>query len=116
MLPVEIPSQRPLVYLQSLANPEICFAALPVFVVDSGFQLHLSEDELVALGLPEQSEPGIGSDVLCLVLLIPSGEAVRANLNSPIVINLHNSRAVQCLCARNTAAHYRLGEDGQWGC
>lgn len=116
MLPVEIPSQRPLVYLQSLANPEVCFAALPVFVVDPGFQLHLSEEELVALGFPEQSEPVIGADVLCLVLLIPSGESVRANLNAPIVINLHNSRAVQCLCARNTAAHYQLGEHGEWGC
>jgi flagellar assembly factor FliW len=114
ILPVEIPSQRPLVYLQSVANPEICFAALPAFVVDCGFQLHLSEDELVALGFPEQYEPGIGTDVLCLVLLIPSGEAVQANLNAPIVINLHNSRAVQCLCARNTAAHYRLGKDGEW--
>lgn len=116
MLPVEIPSQRPLVYLQSVANPEICFAALPVFVVDPGFQLRLSEEELVALGFPEQSKPGIGSDVLCLVLLIPSGEAVRANLNAPIVINLHNSRAVQCVCACNAAAHYRLGEDGERAC
>lgn len=116
MLPVEIPSQRPLVYLQSMANAEICFAALPVLVVDAGFQLHLSEDELAALDFSEASQPVIGEDVLCLALLIPSGDGVRANLNAPIVINLHNSRAVQCLCARNTAAHYRLGEDGQWGC
>ncbi len=114
MLPVEIPSQRPLVYLQSLANTDICFAALPVFVVDPGFQLHLSEDELAALEFPEQREPVIGADVLCLALLIPAGDGVRANLNAPIVVNLHNSRAVQSLC--NTAGHYRLGEDGKWGC
>jgi flagellar assembly factor FliW len=116
MLPVEIPSQRPLVYLQSLVNPDVCFAALPVFVVNPAFQLHLSEDELFTLELPTESAPAIGADVICLALLISSGDGVRANLNAPIVINLHNSRGVQCLCARNAAAHYRLGEDGQWGC
>ncbi len=34
MIPVEIPSQRPLVYLQSLESDEICFVALPVYVID----------------------------------------------------------------------------------
>ena len=49
ILPVEIPSQRPLVYLQSLEPPGVCFAALPVFVIDSGFHLRLSEEERSAL-------------------------------------------------------------------
>ena len=38
MLPVEIPAQKPLVYLQSLTNPEVCFVSLPVFIVDPGFR------------------------------------------------------------------------------
>lgn len=114
MLPVEIPSQRPLVYLQSLGSPEICFAALPVFVVDSRFQLRLSEDERTALQLPEDVEPAIGPDVLCLALLISCGGAVRVNLSAPVVINLHNSRAVQCVSRDNTAAYFRLEENGQW--
>src|SRR5580658_9609989 len=62
MLPVEIPSQRPLIYLQSVANPETCFAALPVFVVDPGFRLRLSEEERCALQLAEACDPVIGAD------------------------------------------------------
>ena len=116
MLPVEIPSQRPLVYLQSLGDPEICFAALPVFVIDTHFRLHLSEDERAALELPEDGDPAIGVDVLCLALLASCGGEVRVNLNAPVVINLHNSRAIQCLYPGNTAAYFRLAGDGNWEC
>ncbi len=114
MLPVEIPSQRPLIYLQSLANPEICFAALPVFVIDPGFRLSLSEEERCALQLPEDCEPVIGADVLCLALLMSGGDGVRVNLNAPVVINLHNSRGVQSIAAANATAYFRLEENGRW--
>ena len=114
MLPIEIPSQRPLVYLQSLGDPEICFAALPVFVVDSRFRLSLSEDERSVLQLPEDFDPVIGVDVLCLALLMSCGDEVRSNLNAPVVINLHNSRAIQCVSPGNTASYFRLEENGQW--
>ena len=63
MMPVEIPAQRPLVYLQSLECAEICFVALPVYVIDPAFQLRLSEEERVLLQLPEDSDPVIGADV-----------------------------------------------------
>lgn len=114
MLPVEIPSQRPLVYLQSMECPEICFASLPVFVIDSGFRLDLSEEERAALELPENADPSIGVDVLCLALLIPCGDAVRVNLNAPVVVNLHNARALQCVSARDKAGHFRLEQNGRW--
>ncbi len=114
MLPVEIPSQRPLVYLQSLTTPEVCFASLPVFVIDSGFRLDLSEDERAALELPEDGVPEIGVDVLCLALLIRCGDGVRANLNAPVVVNLHNARALQCVSAHDQAGHFRLEENGRW--
>jgi flagellar assembly factor FliW len=116
MLPVEIPSQRPLVYLQSLENVDVCFVALPVFVIDTGFRLVLPEDERSALQLSENVEPAIGVDVLCLALLISSGAGVRVNLNAPVVINLHNSRAVQCVSAVNPAAYFWLSENGRWEC
>jgi flagellar assembly factor FliW len=35
--------------------------------------------------------------VLCLALLFPSGGTVEANLDAPVVINLHNSRCLQAL-------------------
>lgn len=116
MLPVEIPAQRPLVYLQSLRDPEICFAAFPVFVIDSRFRLRLSEDERFALELPEDCDPIIGADVLCLALLISCAGEVRANLNAPVVINLHNSRAIQCVSFGTTTSYFRLEENGHWAC
>jgi flagellar assembly factor FliW len=114
MLPIEIPSQRPLVYLQSLSHPEICFAALPVFVIDPGFRLSLSEDEQCALDFPEGSNPVIGVDVLCLALLMSPGEGVRVNLNAPVVINLHNSRGVQSVSADQTSGCFGLASTGHW--
>jgi flagellar assembly factor FliW len=114
ILPVEIPSQRPLVYLQSLIHPEVCFAALPVFVIDPGFRLRLSEEERALLQLPDGCEPIIGIDVLCLALLMSSGDAVRVNLNAPVVINLHNSRGVQSITTDRATGYFRLEPTGRW--
>jgi flagellar assembly factor FliW len=114
MLPVEIPAQKPLVYLQSLTNPEVCFVSLPVFIVDSGFHLHLSDDERSILQLNGDGDPTIGVDVLCLALLMPSLGTVRVNLNAPVVINLHNSRGVQCVSEDTDGGFYRLAENGHW--
>ena len=115
ILPVEIPSQRPLVYLHSVGNPEICFVSLPVFVIDSRFRLGLSEEERCALQLPESGEPEIGVDVLCLALLVSCGRTVRVNLSAPVVINLNNSLAVQCVSHDNSKGYFRLEESGEWG-
>jgi flagellar assembly factor FliW len=114
MLPVEIPPQRPLLYLQSLESPEICFGALPVYVIDPEFQLHISDEERALLQLPEDSGPVIGTDVLCVALLMPSGETVQVNLNAAVVINLHNRRGIQCVDPSGVAACFRLSADGGW--
>jgi flagellar assembly factor FliW len=114
MVPVEIPAQRPLVYLQSLESADICFAALPVYVVDPQFQLRLSDEERSMLQFPEGYDPVIGADVLCVAFLMPSGRTVEANLNSPVVINLHNRRAVQCVPPAGPSTCFRLSADGGW--
>jgi flagellar assembly factor FliW len=114
IVPVEIPVQRPLVYLQSVENVRVCFVALPVYVIDAGFQLNIPDEERSVLQLAEGACPVIGEDVLCLVLLMPSGDSVQVNLGSPIVINLHNRRGVQCVGAGDPAAGYRLSADNGW--
>lgn len=114
MLPLEVPSQRPLVYLQSLESPEICFVALPVFVIDPAFRLHLSEEDRVNLQFPLDFDPEIGVDVLCLVLLRKSGHLVEANLNACVVINLRNRRGVQCVPPGGIPALFRLSADRGW--
>lgn len=115
VIPVEIPAQRPLVYLLHAERPEICFLALPVFVIDPRFKLTMNEDECAAVGLPATSlEPKIGEEVLCLALLMPADRNVRANLGSPIVVNLRNLRGIQCTPPEGYSNAYQLSDDGQW--
>ena len=113
-MPVEIPVQRPLIYLQSADDPEVCFATLPVLVINPRFLLRLSEEDRSVLRLPENCEPVIGNDVLCLGLLAPSGKTVQSNLNAPIVINLQNFRGAQCISSASESACFRLAPDGRW--
>lgn len=110
IVPVEIPSQRPLIYLQSAEEPGVCFVSLPVLTVWTGFELQLSEEDRTLLDL--HHTPAIGTDVLCLALLTPAGKTVQTNLDTPIVINLHNGRGVQAVSPAGTMGSFRLGEDG----
>jgi flagellar assembly factor FliW len=115
VVPVEIPAQRPLVYLLDAMRPEMCFLALPVFVIDKRFKLAMTEDECAAIGLAgPPAEPKIGEDVLCLALLIPSGRSVRANLGAPLVINLRNLRGIQCSPPDGYSNCLTLSPEGVW--
>lgn len=119
MVPVEIPSQRPLIYLQSADQPGVCFLALPVRTVDPAFELRLSDDdrsllEFDQLDLPSDENPAIGTDVLCLALLVPFGPTVQTNLDAPIVINLHNGRGIQAVAAPAVTGSFRLSRNGAW--
>jgi flagellar assembly factor FliW len=111
MVPVEIPSQRPLIYLQSAEDAGVCFVAMPVLAVWPGFALELSEDDRAAIGLGE-GEGAIGTDLLCLALLLPWERSVQANLDAPVVINLHNGRGVQAIAPAGTAGLFRLSGSG----
>ena len=63
---------------------------------------------------PGGEAPALGRDVLCLALLVPSGNTVKANLDAPIVINLHNGRGIQAVSPVAVAGSYRLAENGDW--
>jgi flagellar assembly factor FliW len=115
LLPVEVPAQRPLVYLQSVERERVCFVGLPVYVIQANFRLEIPDEERTMLGLPDGCEPVIGQDVLCVALLMPSGDTVEVNLNAPIVINLHNRRGAQIVRpAAEGFATYRLSPDNGW--
>lgn len=112
MIPIEIPAQRPLVYLQSLEQPDVCFVCMPVLVIDPVFQLSLSEDERSTLAIAGDEAPVLGRDVLCLGLLVPSGDTVEVNLATPIVIGLINSCCLQTV--GGPAAVFCLAPEGRW--
>jgi flagellar assembly factor FliW len=123
LVPVEIPSQRPLIYLQSADKESVCFLTLPVLTVNPAFELRLSEDDRSLLGLDcidlppavrGRASPNFGNDILCLALLVPSGRTVKTNLDAPIVVNLHTGLGIQAVAPEPRAGSFRLAQNGEW--
>lgn len=93
---IENPSARPIVFLQSLATPELCFLALPVLVVDAKYRLELAAEDLEAIGLPGEETPEIGGDLFCLALItVREGGPTTANLLAPVVVSMATRKGVQ---------------------
>ena len=98
---IQFPDQFPLVYLQSTRRPDVCFAALPVRVLDRLYELELTDDDAELLDVPVR--PTVGGDVLCLSVLVSGETGAFANLFAPIVINMTTRVAAQCV---NSAGSY----------
>lgn len=111
---IEIPRQRPLVYLQSLQRRDLCFLTLPAQTVDSSFRLDLEEEERSALCFGPEESVEAGRDVLSLSLLIPAAGTVRANLSAPILINLRGLIGVQRIPAIEAGTQFELTAAGMW--
>lgn len=95
-LPVEVPEQLPLVYLQSLRTAELCFVAAPVNCLVADYRLSANAEDLTLIELC----PGAVRDphTLCLALLMFGDDGTAtANLRAPILVNLHNRRGVQAI-------------------
>ncbi|MBZ5610779.1 MAG: flagellar assembly protein FliW [Acidobacteriia bacterium] len=95
---IETPEQAPLVFLQSLSQPELCFLALPILVVDRDYRLAVAPEDLAALELDPERPPQLGTEVLVLALVsLHDGFSATANLMAPIVVNLKTRRALQAI-------------------
>jgi flagellar assembly factor FliW len=95
---VEQQHARPLVFMQSLLNPKLCFLVLPVLAVDPDYALSLSADDLAALGLSPGATPRIGAEIGCFTLLtLTEGADPTVNLLAPIVINLQSHKGLQVI-------------------
>src|SRR5690349_6182556 len=75
----------PLVFMQSLDTPGLCFLAVPAGVVTDNYLLELPDDSPV---LKLSRKPAIGKDVVCLVIVTLRPTGPTANLLAPIVIDL----------------------------
>ena len=95
----------PLLYLQSLEDPGLCFITMPVLAVDPRYQLNVNPEDLGLLGLPAASRPRIGEDVFCLAVLSMREAGPTANLLAPVVINLKTRRAVQAIAPESGYSH-----------
>jgi flagellar assembly factor FliW len=104
--PIEHAASKPIVFLQSLARPELCFITLPVLVVKPDYGLAISAEDLRTLGLSEERQPEIGTEVLCLAIVsVAEGRLPTANLLAPIVVNLKTRRGVQAIQEDSAYSH-----------
>ena len=103
---IEMPENSPLVFLQSLRQPELCFLAFPILVADREYRLAVCRDDLEALELDEGRQPNLGSEVVVLALVsLHDGFSATANLMAPIVLNLKTLRGLQAIRQDNLYSH-----------
>ena len=105
-LPIRQPDREPIVFLQSLSTPAVCFVTLPVHAACRDYHLAIPAEDLDALGLPHSRQPVSGEDVICLTIIsVGEDGSVTANLLAPIVINLKNGRARQPIQTETEYSH-----------
>src|ERR1700677_2921755 len=105
-LPLRQAINEPLVFLQSLSNPELCFVTLPALAACPRYRLSIAREDLDALDLETCRQPVIGSEVLCLTILsVEKNAPPTANLLAPIVVNLHTQCARQVIQVDSAYSH-----------
>jgi flagellar assembly factor FliW len=104
-LALTLPQSEPLVFLQSLEDGGLCFITVPVLVVDRDYRLRMAPEDLELIGLPSGAALRIGQQVLCLAVLSMREEGPTANLLAPIVVNMHDRRAVQAVAPESVYSH-----------
>jgi flagellar assembly factor FliW len=108
---VEQAALAPLVFLQSLETPDLCFPAVPAGAIDSQYQLEVPREDLELLGMDPARQPVVGSEVLCLAIVAAEAGALTANLLAPVVINLSLRVGVQAVRSDARYSHrHPLGE------
>jgi flagellar assembly factor FliW len=95
---LELPSMRPLAFVQSIRTTDLCFVALPAQVIDPGYQLHLQTADIEAFGYTPDQPPTMGHDLLCLALLtMREQQETTANLLAPLIIDISRHHGMQVL-------------------
>jgi flagellar assembly factor FliW len=94
---VERPSFRPLTVLQSVEQPQLRFACLPVSALRSDYQVSLGKAERTLL----QWESSEGAEtpefqLICLAIVtFREGRSATANLLAPVLLNPRSRRGAQ---------------------
>ena len=92
---IQIPGQHPLLYLQSVATPELCLLTLPIQAIHPSFKLHLQQEDRQSIQSDSESANLV---TLAIVTADQDGNAT-INLAAPLVVNSRNNLAVQALQA-----------------
>jgi flagellar assembly factor FliW len=101
---LEPESLKPLIFLQSLASPALCFTMVPVATITADYELQLSAEDHDLLG---NAGSLLASAIVC------NGEVggLTANLLAPVAINVTNRVGVQAVRWDTVYSHAQpLGE------
>jgi flagellar assembly factor FliW len=111
---IEFPESAPLVFVQSLTQPTLCFLALPILVADRDYQLGMSTEDLAALDLDPGRQPVVGHEVVVLALVsLHDGFSVTVNLMVPVVLNLKTCCGLQAIRQDRAYSHqYQIESRG----
>lgn len=109
---LEKPSLGPIVFLQCVDAPELCFFTAPVTTIDPNYQLAVTPDDLRAIGWDHDRPPNISDELICLaVLAAPENGQWAANLLAPIIVEPRTRRGVQAVRVDSRYSHqYPIGE------
>ena len=102
---VRLVESDPLLYLQSLEDPDLCFITMPILVVDPSYRLKVAGEDLQQLGLSANRQPRIGQDVMALTVVSIHETGPTANLLAPVLVNLRNRKAVQAVAQEAGYSH-----------
>lgn len=84
---IERPALRPVAFLQSVSNPELCFITLPARSVDPGYEVSIAPEELQVLGVAGPVVESLESSLACLAIVCLNNEGPpTANLLGPVIL------------------------------
>ena len=93
---IERPALRPVAFLQSVTNPELCFITLPARSVDPGYELTIAPDELQILGVARPEVQSVENSLACLAIVCLNNEGPpTANLLGPVVLSRETRKGIQ---------------------
>jgi flagellar assembly factor FliW len=102
------PHTEPLMFMQSLANPQLCFILLPILAADPNYQVDVDPEYAGELKLTSGCRPRIGEDILCGAILSGGHEDMAeptANLMAPVVVNLKERIGMQVIQVNSNYSH-----------
>jgi flagellar assembly factor FliW len=98
LLPVSQASIEPFVFFQSIHDPNLSLLAVPLAVAKKDFQLHLSAEARVEIGLEaNEAENDHGSLGAFALVSVAENHVPTANLLAPLVICFPSNLAVQAI-------------------
>jgi flagellar assembly factor FliW len=90
--------RAPLVFLQNLDSPDLCFFAAPIAAIQTDYELRMTDEDRQTLSLT--------ADPISLAILSANESgAWTANLLAPVVINKEARRGVQAVRTDSRYSH-----------